>query len=93
MSRKPFLTVSLLFLLTMVAGAAYAGPNITSKSYWPNEVGPSSYRTTQTDANWRRAGAGLGAARFQTAPQARRSGQGCRWAYRGGPKSPITCER
>ena len=47
MSRN-VLTVSLM--LPLIAGTAHAGPRITDKNCWFNEVGPSSqYGPTQTE--------------------------------------------
>jgi hypothetical protein len=90
MIRERVLTISTLMALT---GTAYAGPGITDKSYWPNEVGPASYRgsmPTETDRYRARAmHGGRGAPATQAAPEAKKGQYGCR--YLGGPKYPITC--
>ena len=89
MSRKPLLTLSLLLPLMASASVAHAGPTITNKNYWPNEVGPSSYYKTMPTApdRLRARAKQRGAPSVQTAPVVNR--QGCR--YLGGPKYPITC--
>lgn len=43
MFRNSLLAAWLLLFAT-VSGIAEAGPTITDKRYWPNEVGPSAYR-------------------------------------------------
>ena len=42
MIRERVLTISTLMALMALSSVAYAGPRITDKSDWPNEVGPSS---------------------------------------------------
>jgi hypothetical protein len=41
MIREHVLTISTLLALVAVSGAAHAGPRITDKNYWLNEIGPS----------------------------------------------------
>ena len=89
MSRNVLLTVSLM--LPLIAGTAHAGPRITDKNYWLNEVGPSSqYKPTQTEGDWRRAWARQGGLPpAQIAPAVRSRQYECR--YQGGPKNPMSC--
>jgi hypothetical protein len=74
-----------LILLAASLGQAVAGPTISDKRYWPNEVGPSAYRQGET-------------AYAQQVPRTRRgsvaqkpaSPKSC--TYQGGPKSNLwTC--
>jgi hypothetical protein len=92
MSREHVLAISILMTLVILLGVAHAGPRITDKSYWPNEVGPSSYRNMRMGPAPYAARAMLGS-KFGPAAQAPRAaydGQyGCR--YQGGPKFPMTC--
>jgi hypothetical protein len=91
MIREHVLTISTLLALVAVSGTAHAGPRITDKSYWLNEVGPSSQSTVrQTEPEWYRA-YGRGAAPAQIVPEGNRGQYGCR--YQGGPKYPMTCSR
>ena len=86
MIREHVLTISSVLAFVALSGAAYAGPTITNKNYWPNEVGPSSRPAiTQTVPDWYHARAMQRAA----PPAPRGDRQGCR--YLGGPKYPITC--
>jgi len=56
MIRERVLTISALLALVALSGAAHAGPRITDKNYWLNEIGPSSQSTTRrTEPNWYRA--------------------------------------
>ena len=94
MIREPILTIStLLALMALMAlsGAAYAGPGITDKSYWPNEPGPSSYkRSTQTEPDPYRARAMVrGRTPVQAAPQGNTGQDRCR--YQGGAHSSMSC--
>jgi hypothetical protein len=91
MIRERVLTISTLLALMALSGTAYAGPGITDKSYWPNEVGPSSYsRAPQTEPDRYRARAmQRGAPAAQVAPEGNSGQYGCR--YSGGPKYPMTC--
>lgn len=78
MFRKLFLPASLL--LIAAANAAHAGPTITDKRYWPNEVGPSVHSgkaqtTTRRDPQWR----------SDRVPVTRE--KSC--TYQGGPKSGL----
>lgn len=45
-TRFAFATV----LMVSSIGIATAGPGITDKHYWPNEVGPGAYRNQQPRA-------------------------------------------
>ncbi len=93
MIRERVLTISTLLALVALSGTAHAGPGITDKSYWPNEVGPSSYyRSTQTVPDQYHARAmqrGRAVLPAQVAPEGNSGQYGCR--YQGGPKSPMTC--
>ena len=91
MIRERVLTISTLMALMALSSVAFAGPRITDKSYWPNEVGPSSQSTIrQTEPDWYRARAMQeGAPPAQIVREGNSSRQGCR--FLGGPKSPITC--
>jgi hypothetical protein len=87
MIREHVLTISTLLALAAWSGAAHAGPKITDKSYWPNEV-----RSQQTEPDWRSAYARQGGLPpAQIAPAINSGQSGCR--YQGGPKSPMTCSR
>ena len=69
MIREHVLTSSTLLALTALSGTAFAGPGITDKSYWPNEVGPSSYsRAPQTVPDRYRARAMQGGAPTRIEP-------------------------
>jgi hypothetical protein len=93
MSRAHVLTISTLLALMAVSGAAHAGPRITDKDYWLNEVGPSSQSTIrQREPNWYHAyGMQRGAPPAQIVPEGTSGQYGCR--YQGGPKNPMTCSR
>jgi hypothetical protein len=79
MFTKLALSASLLFIAA--ASAAHAGPTITDKRYWPNEVGPSAYRSSATqamarsDSQWRSDRASVPRTKSCT--------------YQGGPKSGM----
>jgi hypothetical protein len=86
MIRERVLTISTLTALMALSSVAYAGPKITDKNYWLNEV-----RYQQRKPDWRRAYAlEWGAVSNQTAPggQAAPVGQH-QLRYYGGPKSPM----
>jgi hypothetical protein len=92
MFRKQLLTSSLLLPLMAVSGLAHAGPTITDKNYWPNEVGPGAYRTTPPQAGQTSSWAAeVGTPRARTAPEMDNGQRQCRYLYRGGPRSPVTC--
>jgi hypothetical protein len=93
MSREHVLTISTLLALVALSGAAHAGPRITDKNYWLNEIGPSSQSTIKrTEPDWYRAyGMQRGAPLVQIVPDGNRGRYGCR--YQGGPKFPMTCSR
>ena len=92
MIRERVLTISTLMALMALSSVAHAGPKITDKSYWPNEVGPSS-QTRQTEPDWYRARAMQeGAPPAQIVREGTSRQTGCRYLYSGGPKGlPITC--
>jgi hypothetical protein len=72
-----------IILLATTLGQATAGPSITDRSYWPNEVGPLAYRHAAPYVTTNPAGP-RGAS--QRVPVARNC------TYRGGPKSHLwTC--
>lgn len=72
-----------IILLTASLGQAAAGPRITDKSYWPNEVGPSAYRLGGPYAS-------ASSVRERRTPQRAHSEKRC--TYQGGPKSNLwTC--
>ena len=77
MIRERVLTLSTVLALIALSGAAQAGPRITDKNYWLNEIGPSSQSAAQAQPDWYRA-------------RAMQPGQ-YRCRYLGGPKSPQTC--
>jgi hypothetical protein len=93
MIREHVLTISTLVALVALSGAAHAGPKITDKSYWLNEVRPSSQSTIrQSEREWYRAyGMQRGAPPAQIAPEGYSGQYKCR--YQGGPKYPMTCSR
>jgi hypothetical protein len=93
MIREHVLTISTLLALVAVSGAAHAGPRITDKNYWLNEIGPSSQSAIRrTEPDWYRAyGMQRGAPPAQIVPQGNSTQHGCR--YHGGPKFPMTCSR
>lgn len=82
MVSKTSLAASLI-LLAASLGQAVAGPTISDKRYWPNEVGPSAYRQ------------GGGPAYAEQVRRTRRgfvaqkpaSPKSC--TYQGGPKSNL----
>jgi hypothetical protein len=91
MIREHVLTISTLLALVAVPGASHAGPKITDKSYWLNEVRPQS-TIRQTEPDWYRAyGMQRGAPPAQIVPEGNSGQYGCR--YQGGPKSPMWCSR
>ena len=93
MIREHVLTISTLVALTALSSVAYAGPKITDKDYWVNEVHPSSQSTIrQSEPNWYRAyGMQRGEPPAQIVPEGNSGQYGCR--YQGGPKNPMTCSR
>jgi hypothetical protein len=97
MIREHVLTISTLLALVALSGAAHAGPRITDKDYWPNEVGISSQLTYRQPApDWYRARAMQpGAPPAQIAAEGARGQYGCRYSYQGGPgvgpKSTAWC--
>jgi hypothetical protein len=93
MCRKRVLAISTMAAFMTLSGMAHAGPGITDTSYWPNEVGPSSYnRTAPTGLDSYRARAMQDRRVLpstQVAPEGYSGPQRCR--YLGGPKYPMTC--
>ena len=85
------LTISTLLALVALSGAAYAGPRITDKDYWLNEVHASSQSATrQTAPDWYGARAMVpGAGPAQIVPEGTSGQYGSRYRYQGGPKSPF----
>jgi|GEM_PF-1325930 hypothetical protein len=72
-----------IILLAASLGQAAAGPTITDKRYWPNEVGPSAYQQ-----------GGPYAAANQVPPRrtSQRAPREKSCTYQGGPKSNLwTC--
>jgi hypothetical protein len=87
MIREHVLTISTLLGLMALSGVAQAGPRITDKSYWLNEV-----RNQQAEGDWRGAYAlERGAPIRRIAPPVDGGQYQCR--YQGGPKSPMWCSR
>ena len=88
---KPVLAISLLASLVAMSTAANAGATISDKRYWPSEVGPSAYRTVNTQHAPRDAYAAIGrvAAPAVTSAPAEED----TWHYVGGPKSSIAPSR
>ena len=93
MIRKHVLAISALLALVAVSGAAHAGPRITDKNYWLNEVRPPSQSTIrQTESDWYRAyGMQRRVPPAQIVPEGYSGQYKCR--YQGGPKFPMTCSR
>jgi len=94
MVREPVLTISTVLAVMTLSGVALAGPRITDKNYWLNEVRPSSQPTVrQTEPDWYRARAmEPSAAPAQIVPEGISGRYGCRYLYQGGPKSSfVTC--
>ena len=91
MCRERVLAISTVAAFMTLSGMAHAGPGITDKSYWPNEVGPSSYnRTAPTGLDSYRARA-MQDRRVLPSTQVAPEGYNGRCRYLGGPKYPITC--
>ena len=98
MIRERVLTISTLMALMALSSVAYAGPRITDKSDWPNEVGPSSQsKIRQAEPAWYRARAMQeGAPPAQIVREGTSRQTGCRYLYSGGPGGPksglpVTC--
>ena len=93
MSRENVLALSTVAAFLTLSGVAHAGPGITDRSYWPNEVGPSSYqRVLPTEPDQYRSRAmstGRTWSGTQAAPEGSNGQPRCR--YLGGPKYPTTC--
>ena len=91
MIRERVLTISTLTALMALSSVAYAGPRITDKDYWLNEVRPSSQSTiSQTEPDWYRARAMQeGAPPAQIVREGNSGRQGCR--FLGGPKGLVAC--
>jgi hypothetical protein len=86
MIRERVFTISTLLAFMVLSGVAQAGPKITDRNYWLNEVRPQ-----QRESDWRGAYAWeRGAISNQTGPggQAASVGQH-QLRYYGGPKSPM----
>ncbi len=77
---KPLLAISLLASLVAMSATANAGATISDKRYWPSEVGPGAYRTTQHAP--RDAFAAIGQTSESSGPR-----------YLGGPKSGLTASQ
>lgn len=75
---KPVLAISLLASLVALSATANAGATISDKRYWPNEVGPSAYRTVGAQHAPRDAFAAIGETSESAGPR-----------YLGGPKSGL----
>ena len=90
MVREPVLTISTVLAVMALSGVALAGPRITDKNYWLNEVHASSQSATrQTTPDWYGARAMVpGASPAQIVPE-KTSGQYGSRRYQGGPKSPF----
>jgi hypothetical protein len=85
---KPALTISTvlaLFALSL-SNIAQAGPTITDKDFWVNEVHPSS----PAESEGPRARAQEQEISPTQSTSEANSGLECR--YEGGPKSPMTCQ-
>lgn len=94
MSRKRLFTISLLLPLMAVSGQALAGPTVTDRNYWPNEVRAQTLQNAkQVDTDWYQAHAsGLKTAKTPRRQATPSTGQQtCR--YQGGPKLPLVCGR
>lgn len=48
MSRKRFLTISILLPLVAISATAHAGSTVTDKSYWPSAARPAVHGQTNT---------------------------------------------
>jgi len=79
---KPLLAISLLASLVATSATANAGATISDKRYWPSEVGPSAYRTVNTQQAPRDAFAAIGESYESSGPR-----------YLGGPKSGLIASR
>ena len=89
MIRERVLAISTLTALVALASAAHAGPKITDKNYWLNEVSNQS-TIRQTEPDWYRARAMQeGAPPAQIVREGNSGRQGCR--FLGGPKGLVTC--
>ncbi|OLB69164.1 MAG: hypothetical protein AUI16_29500 [Alphaproteobacteria bacterium 13_2_20CM_2_64_7] len=86
MIRERALTMSALLAFMVLSGVAQAGPRITDKGYWLNEVRPQ-----QREPDWRGAYAlERGTVSNQTAPRGQTAPVGQhQLRYYGGPKSPM----
>jgi hypothetical protein len=72
------LLVAWLLLLAAISGTAEAGPTITDKRYWPNEVGPAAYRNSPVKDERRSPRLGM---------QSVKPAKSC--TYQGGPKTGM----
>jgi hypothetical protein len=84
--RERVLTISTLLAFMVLSGVAQAGPRITDKDYWLNEIRPQP-----REPDWRRAYAlERGAVSNHTAPGGQTAPVGQHQPrYYGGPKSPM----
>jgi hypothetical protein len=87
---RPVLAISFLASLVAMSATANAGATISDKRYWPNEVGPSSYTSTQGASRDALAAIGPVASPAIVAPRAAGESD---WRYVGGPKSSVAPSR
>lgn len=86
MRKTALLTLSLLMVSAMLAGSANAGPKITDKNYFPNEVhAQSGHGIKPQETDWRKARASANRGRALPLVDQKDAPT---WHYQGGPKLP-----
>ncbi|MEN3350816.1 MAG: hypothetical protein V7632_4451 [Bradyrhizobium sp.] len=86
---KSIVMISLVTSLVATFASANAGVTISDKRYWPNEVGPGAYRSTDAQRGPRDAFAAIDG----ISASAARGEVSNAWHYIGGPKSPVPPSR